>query len=144
MNVCWKGYNSSYLFFFLFGSCFSLWDHGEYLSRNFVKFAFYLVQYRVNLSLVINVNLWDCEEGDPWHNNESHGVEPASNICQNPKRESKFDRVHHVFNKEKATKFHNSSVQFVCCFVCELIYSFWCNGDIHSSVFCNWVGGFFL
>merc|ERR1719414_2084021 len=52
------GYDSSYLFFFLFGSCFSLWDHGEYLSRNFVKFAFNLVQYRVNLSLVIHVNLW--------------------------------------------------------------------------------------
>jgi len=137
-------YSNYFLFFFLFGSCFSLWDQSKYLSGNLGNFCLYLVQNRVDLSLVIQVDLWDWKEADPGHDYECHCVKPAANICQYPKRESKFDGVHHVFNEEKATKFQDRAVQLSCCLVGDFVYSLWRNGDIHSSVFCNGIGRFFL
>ena len=50
-------WQNSRLFFLLFGSCFSFWNHSEYLFRYFIQLSFYLVQNRVDLSLVIQVDL---------------------------------------------------------------------------------------
>jgi len=42
--------------------------------------------------------LWDCEEANPAQYYESHGIEPAANVGQEPKRKAKLDGVQNILN----------------------------------------------
>jgi len=86
-------------------------NHGSDLARDLVQLVLDLVQDGVNLGLVVDIDLWDGKQSKPGRNDQSHGIEPASNISQYPQRQAKLDRVKHVFHQEQASQLQQGGVQ---------------------------------
>jgi len=54
------------------------------------------------------VNLWNREEANPSQNDDRQGIEPTSNVSQEPKWKTKLNRVQYIFdlNIESAVIWH--------------------------------------
>ena len=57
--------------------------------------------HSVFCSKSLKTDLGDGKETDPRENDESHGIEPAPNVGQEPERDSELDRVQHVLNLKR-------------------------------------------
>ena len=66
--------------------------------------------------------LGNSEKANPGQDDQSHGVEPASDIGQDPQGESKLDRVQHVLHQEEAFEFDQGSVQIGRGFVGKVVH----------------------
>ena len=58
-------------------------------------------------------NLGNGEESNPREDDESHGVEPAANVGQEPKGDTELDGVQHVFNEEESPELGEGAVHLL-------------------------------
>jgi len=69
-----------------------------------------LAQHLVHLLLVLDVDLGQREQSDPGDDDESDGVEPGTDVGEEPKGEAEFDGVHHALNKEETAELGDDGV----------------------------------
>ena len=68
--------------------------------------------------------LGNGEKSNPGDKDQGHGIEPASNVGENPQRQSKLDGIKHVLNKKETSKFEKGTVQFGRSVVGEAVHFF--------------------
>ena len=56
--------------------------------------------------------LGNGEKSNPGDEDQGHGIEPASNVGENPQRQTKHDGIKHVFNKKETSEFKKGRVHF--------------------------------
>ena len=56
--------------------------------------------------------LGNGEKANPWHKDQGHSIEPASNVGKDPQGQAKLDRIEHIFNKKETSELQKGSIQF--------------------------------
>ena len=76
------------------------------------------------LTKLLCAYLGNGEKTDPGDEDQGHGIEPASNVGENPQRQTKLDGIKHVLNKKETSKFEKGTVQFGRSVVGEAVHFF--------------------
>ena len=85
-------------------------NEGDHLSLHLVHLGHQLAHHLVHLRLIVDVQLGKSEKGDPCEDDESEGVEPGTDVSEQPKGKTKLDRVHHGLDQEESPQLKDGSV----------------------------------
>jgi len=119
-----------------------LGNHGENFPGDLIELGFDFVQNRVNLGLIQDIYLGNGEKTDPGDEDQGHGIEPASNVGENPQRQTKLDGIKHVLNKKETSEFEKGTVQFGRSVVGEAVHFFLGNLQVEFSYFGERIAGY--